>query len=417
MAKSRKDNRGRALRKGETYRKSDGYYTYKFTDSFGRKKYIYSKDLAELRKREEKLKKDQLDGLDIYVMGRASLNFVFDRYIKLKTELRETTRSHYIYTYDRYIREGLGQRKIADIKYSDIVFFYNYLLDNQELAVSSVESVNTVLSPLFDLAVRDDIIRKNPCQGVLSEIKKRHSGKKMKRHPLTVAEQKVFLNCLDEEGNIRWRPLLTVFLGTGCRVGEIIGLRWSDVDLKNKEININHSIVYELKRGESKKKSRFVVHMPKTEAGNRMIPMLDEVHDAFIDEKRMQEDTGISCETVIDGMQGFIFCNRFRSIHNPAGINRAIHRICDGYNAREEINAKKEGREPILLPNFSCHNLRHTFCSRLCERESNVKLIQTIMGHADISTTLDIYAEVMSEAKHESFDRIGKNHDVFRRES
>ena len=127
MAKSRKDNRGRALRKGETYRKSDGYYTYKFTDSFGRKKYIYSKDLAELRKREEKLKKDQLDGLDIYVMGRASLNFVFDRYIKLKTELRETTRSHYIYTYDRYIREGLGQRKIADIKYSDIAFFYNYL--------------------------------------------------------------------------------------------------------------------------------------------------------------------------------------------------------------------------------------------------------------------------------------------------
>ena len=81
MAKTRKDLRGRSLRKGEVQRTSDKRYMYTYTDPLGRRKFIYANDLTQLREKEENLLKDQLDGLDIYVSGKATLNETFDRYI------------------------------------------------------------------------------------------------------------------------------------------------------------------------------------------------------------------------------------------------------------------------------------------------------------------------------------------------
>lgn len=108
----------------------------------------------------------------------------------------------------------------------------------------------------------------------------------------------------------------------------------------------------------------------------------------------------------LDGMRDFIFCNRFGNLHNPAAINRAIKRIVDDYNAKEIVKAKREGREALILPRFSSHIARHTFCSRLCENETNVKVIQAVMGHKDIQTTLDIYAEVSEQKKQDVFTQI-----------
>ena len=92
-------------------------------------------------------------------------------------------------------------------------------------------------------------------------------------------------------------------------------------------------------------------------------------------------------------MTGFIFYNRFGKLHNPSALNRVIKRIYTDYNAEEIVKAAKEGRQPVLIPHFSCHHLRHTFCTRFCEHETNVKVIQSIMGHADITTTMDISTE------------------------
>src|SRR5699024_2895946 len=102
MAETREDLRGRSLRKGEVQRASDKRYMYTYTDPLGRRKFIYANDLTQLREKEEKLLKDQLDGLDIYVAGKATLNETFDRYISTKYNLRESTRSSYLYTYDHY---------------------------------------------------------------------------------------------------------------------------------------------------------------------------------------------------------------------------------------------------------------------------------------------------------------------------
>ena len=95
MAKSRKDNKGRVLRKGESQRKNDLRYIYQYTDPNGDRHVIYANDLMELREKEKSLVRDQLDGLDVYCAGTATLNYVFDRYIKSKTNLKTNTKANY----------------------------------------------------------------------------------------------------------------------------------------------------------------------------------------------------------------------------------------------------------------------------------------------------------------------------------
>ena len=99
--------------------------------------------------------------------------------------------------------------------------------------------------------------------------------------------------------------------------------------------------------------------------------------------------------------------------HNPASVNRAIKRIVDAHNAEEEVEAKKKKREPVIIPRFSCHIFRHTFASRFCEKETNIKVIQEVMGHADVSTTMNIYADVNNSVTRESLENLTKNLDVF----
>ena len=115
----------------------------------------------------------------------------------------------------------------------------------------------------------------------------------------------------------------------------------------------------------------------------------------------------------VDGMSGFVFANRFGGLHNPQAINRTIRRILENHNAEEVLNAKKEERPPIIIPHFSCHHLRHTFCTRFCENETNVKIIQAVMGHANIETTLDIYAEVTDMKKTEAIEDLSRNLHIF----
>lgn len=405
MANTRKDPKGRVLRKGESYNKNKKKYVYSYTSPLGQRKFIYSSDLLTLRKKEDELVKNQLDGLDIYTMGEADINFVFDRYITTKTELRGNTRSNYEYMYNHYVRDTFGKKKIADVKYSDVLYFYMDL--SEKYSISLVESIQSVLHPTFNLALRDDIIRKNPTDKVVSEVKKKSCGKKAGiRHALTIPQQKAFLDYLYSKDELaRWKNVFVVLLGTGVRIGECVGLRWQDCDFENRMISINHSITY-YPRKEGTYKCEYEVSLPKTEAGIREIPMIPQVYDALMAEKKFQEETGFECISVIDGMSGFIFFNRFYTLHNPAAINRAIKRICEDYNREEIVKAKKEHRDPIILPHFSCHHLRHTFCTRLCENETNVKLIQEIMGHKDIQTTLDIYAEITAPKKKEALTEL-----------
>ena len=411
MAKVRKDLRGRSLRKGEVQRSSDKRYMYTYTDPMGRRKFIYANDLAELREKEAKLMKDQLDGLDLYVAGKASVNDTFDRYMSTKYNLRESTKSSYLYTYDHYVRDTFGKKRIADIKYSDVLQFYYYLLNEVKIALGTLDTVHCLPHPTFQLAVRDEIIRNNPTDGVMKEISRESGKNRGIRHALTVEQQRAFMEYIANHPiYYHWWPMFTVLLGTGCRIGEALGLRWQDLDYDKRTININHSLSYYQKPESNKSVLR--ISKPKTEAGIRTIPMLDIVKDAFEMLYEEQLENGFN-ETEIDGMSGFIFCNRFGMVPNPQTVNHTIKRIANSYNADEVVRAKKERRNPIILPNFSCHHLRHTFCTRLCENETNLKVIQSIMGHRNIETTMDIYAEATEEKKQESFENLAAKLDIF----
>lgn len=405
MAEKRKDNKGRNLRTGE-YQRKDLMYQYKYIGADGKQKFVYSKDLQELRKKEEQIKQDIKDGIKTRAEIPLTVNDMFDKYIATKTELKASTRTNYCYMYKNYVRDTFGTKKLADVRYSDVKCFYNSLIKEKNFKPNSMEIIHTLLHPVFTLAVRDNYIRVNPTDGVMAEIKKSHNWEKPKRHALTEEQQGAFIDYMkNSEIYSHWLPLFTAFLGTGCRVGELIGLRWEDCDFKNDSISINHNLIY---RQNDDGVCEMHITTPKTEAGKRTIPMLPEVKQAFITERKRQMEQGIRACT-IDGYTNFVFLNRENYVHNPQTINRAIVRIYKAYNEEEEKNAKKEKRKPVLIPHFSVHNLRHTFCTRFCENETNIKVIQEIMGHSDISTTMNIYAEATESKKQESFKNlIGK---------
>ena len=403
MAEKRKDSKGRILRTGE-YQRANGLYQYRYKDTNGKLKAVCSIDLTELREKEKQIQKDIADG--IISDNNLTLNDMFEKHMSGKRELKASTRENYLYMYNKYVFDTLGKRKIADIKYSDVRAFFNNLIDEKGFKPNSVEILYTIIHPIFTLAVRDDLIRKNPSDNLMREIKQSHDWSKPKRKALTTEQQRAFIDYTKNSPIYgHWLPLFTTFLGTGCRVGEVIGLTWNDVDFDNNTISINHNLVY---RKNSKGICEFHVTTPKTESGKRIIPMLPEVRRAIMQERKKQMQNGFS-DTEIDGYAGFVFVNRENYIHNPQTINRAIQRIYKAYNKEEIALAREENREPVIIPHFSCHHLRHTFCTRYCEIETNLKVIQTVMGHADISTTMDVYAECTNEKKQESFDNlIGK---------
>ena len=414
MSEKRRDSKNRVLQNGESQRK-DGKYEFKYVDVNGTRRSAYSWKLVatdrvpkgkrcglSLREMEKQIRRDLEDGIQTHTANTKTLNQLFDTYMSTK-ELKQSTRTNYQYMYKKYVSDTIGKRRISSIKYSDIKKFYNSLILEKKFKPNSMEIINTILHPVFTMAVRDGYIRTNPSDGVMAEIKKSHNWEKPKRHALTEKQQSLFVDFVAGSDTYKhWLPLFTVLLGTGCRIGEIIGLTWEDCDFTENIISINHNLIY---RQQDDGKCEMHITTPKTEAGKRIVPMFEAVRKALLQERRQQMKCGFNT-TIIDGYSGFVFTNRYGYVHNPQTINRAIKRIYTACNEREKIQAKKEHRQPVLIPHFSAHNLRHTFCTRLCENENDLKIIQEIMGHSDITTTMNIYNEATKERKQESFARL-----------
>ena len=262
-----------------------------------------------------------------------------------------------------------------------------------------------MLHQVLDMAVDDDYIRSNPSDNVLRELKQSHCFETERRRGLTVPEQELFLEFLQNSFTYsHWYPLFAVMIGTGLRVGEVTGLRWCDIDLDEGIIDVNHNLVYYSHRQEGYKKGvYFNVNTPKTQAGIRKVPMLDFVKEAFLKEKAYQERCGIRYNVTIDGYTDFIFVNRFGEAQHQGTINKAIYRIIRDCN---DAQFEKSEHPEVLLPHFSCHNLRHTFTTRMVEAGVNVKVIQDALGHKDIQTTLNIYADVTKELRKSEFEGL-----------
>ena len=401
-ASRRLDKNRLTLRKGETQRK-DGTYDFRWTSADGKRHSVYAATLQELREKEEKIVRDKQDGIKTEIR-RTTVNDVFELWCDLKRGLKHNTFTNYKYMYNMFVRPSFGKLRIASVKKSDVKRFYNTLADEKILTIATIDNIHTVLHQVFDLAVDDNYIRINPTDHMLKELKQSHNFETEKRKALTVAEQKLFIDFLQNHPQYHhWYPVFAVMLGTGMRVGETVGLRWCDIDLERGIISVNHTLVY-YNHGDGKGCS-FSINTPKTKAGERTIPMLDFVREAFLMEKKNQEETGLHCKATVDCYTDFIFINRFGDVQHQGTLNKAIRRIIRDCN--DEVLLRGEA-DPVLLPKFSCHSLRHTFTTRLCESGVNVKVIQDVLGHADISTTMDIYVDVTKDMKQKEFNVLGE---------
>lgn len=403
MATKRKDSNRIVLKTGEGQRKN-GTYFFRWKTRDGKRHYVYARTLEELREKEKEINKDKSDGIKAEARY-TTVNELYDLWRVLKRGLKNNTFENYKYMYDTFARPSFGKQRISTLKKTDVKRFYNYLADDRGLQASTIDSIHTVLHQVLDMAVDDNYIRSNPSNNVLKELKQSHVFKTEKRRALTKPEQDLFLNFLRNSHTYsHWYPIFATMLGTGMRVGEVTGLRWCDIDLENRVIDVNHTLVYYSHRDEKAKNGcYFNVNTPKTAAGNRQIPMIDDVKEAFELEKQYQSQLGIECNAVIDGYSDFIFINRYGHTQNQQTLNKAIRRIIRDCNDAELI---KDENATVLLPHFSCHSLRHTFTTRMCEAGINIKVIQDTLGHKDISTTMNIYADVTKELKTEEFKEL-----------
>ena len=394
MANSRKDHKGRKLREGESWR-SDGRYSYRYTDiRTGKRLTIYAQDLPELREKEKQIAKDMEDNiLTDGAIKKMTLNTLFIRYMSTR-ELAESTRTNYINTWNNRVKDEIGNIKVVQMLPSHVKAYYAKL-SKAGYAYSTIKFIHNMLYPALEMAVDDDIIRKNPAKGSISD----YGRPAEEREALTLSQQEKMLAFVQKHNVYNaYYPMLTIMIGTGLRCGELIGLTWKDIDTKARTVSIDHQLIYK-NLGDG---CRFHISTPKTESGVRTIPMTQDVLKAFEEQRKINFMLGKSKDVEVEGYKGFVFMAKKGRPLMPSAVNNVLYNIVDAYNMEEVKAAKKEHRKAELLPKISAHIMRHTACTRMAECRMDIKVLQYIMGHAHIDVTMEVYNHLGDRARIEN---------------
>lgn len=386
---ARKDNKGRNLHTGESQR-SNGTYMYRYTDErSGRRQAIYAGDLPELRAKKKQLEQDLDDSiLTDSSAKKLTVNTLFDNYMETR-ELAENTRINYIKLWDNHVRDEIGNMKVVQLRSSHVKAFYAKM-SRAEYANSTIKAIHMLLYPALELAVDDDIIRKNPAKKAMSSD---YGKEPEEKEVLTIDQQKKLFDLIRESNvyNV-YVPMFVILLETGLRCGELIGLTWENVDMENRELTVDHQLLYK-DWGDG---YAFRVSTPKTKAGVRVIPFTENVYRAFLEQRKINFMLGRRSAEEIDGYSNFIFMAKTGRPLMPSAVNNVIYNVVGKYNKEEVIKAKKEHRKAELLPKISVHNFRHTACTNMAKYGMNIKVLQYLMGHANSDVTLDVYNHIGS---------------------
>ena len=400
----RYDSKRRRLKTGEAVR-SNGAYVYRWTDRWQKRHAIYSPTLEGLREKEALLVIDEHDGIrqDKKLL---TVNELYTLWHDLKRGIKDNTQRNYEYMYEAFVKETFGKSKVINVRKSDVRWFYNHLLEKRGLKINTLDGIHNILHQVFQVAVDDNIIRSNPTENIMKELKQIHSNDIVPRKVLTVGQQMTFFDFLRNTPKYaHWYPVFYIMANTGMRVGEITGLRWCDVNMERNEISVNHTLVYYNHRDD--KGCYFSINTPKTKAGCRVIPMTPTVRDAFLMEREYQDLARIECKAHIDGYDDFIFINRFGLCQDQSTLNEAIKRIVRDCNI-QIIERTPPDSMPHLVPAFSNHVLRHTFATRAAESGMGLKSLQAILGHTDMETTMNIYVDSTSEAREKDMASLSR---------
>lgn len=182
--------------------------------------------------------------------------------------------------------------------------------------------------------------------------------------------------------------MILVAVNTGLRPGELAGLQWENIDFDNNMINVRYNLVTYKKDG----KWIHDLVSPKTTQSERGIPMMPLVRSILLKNKEMH-DLYTGPREEVSGYNDFVFVTINGSYVKHGTFNAFLTRQVECYNAEETERALIEEREPVLLPKFSPHLFRHTFATRLNESHVPMSVIQKLLGHNSILTTMDTYVE------------------------
>lgn len=374
MAERRKDSKNRVLRNGERQRK-DGTYMYRYTDVRGKRVCVYARTLEDLRVKEQTIQKELNDGID-YAAGEIIVLDLLKRYIATKTGVRYNTKVGYQFVLNLVSKESFGCLKIRDIKPSDAKQWFIKLYQDGR-RYSTITSVRGVLRPAFEMAVEDDIIRRNPFSFQITDVvpndsktRQAISGEVKERFLTFIRESRHYSQYYDE---------IIILLGTGMRVSELYGLTRADLDFEARRIKVERQLT-------RTRHCEYYVEKPKTASGERYIPMTDEVYRAF--QNAVQRRKQPKVELLIDGHTGFLFLDKDGKPKVAMHLEHVMKRIVDRYNDAHEDK----------LPSITPHVLRHTFCTEMANSGIDLKSLQYLMGHSDAGVTLNVYTHASYEA-------------------
>ena len=384
MAGKRKDRNGRVLKTGENQRKN-GTYDYRYTDSHGKVRCIYAKTLEDLRKKEAAIQRDLADGID-YAAGEISVADLVDRYRSLKRDIGHNTKRAYGTVINRIKESEFGQMKVRNVKLSDAKRFYIDLHDTGSKR-NTISIYHSVLRPTFEMAVDDDMIRKNPFKFKVADI---IPDDAVKRTALTKQQQENYLRFIQENGQDNYYDDIIILMGTGLRVSELYGLTKKDVDFKKRLIFIDHQLCRTAEKP-------YFVKSPKTSSGVRCIPMSDVVYMAL--KRVVANRQPPTVELLVDGYSGFLFLDK-------AGMPKVAMHL---ENYMRGMQKKMERIYGKSFPRVTPHVLRHTFCTNMQRAGIDVKSLQYLMGHSNVSVTLDVYTHVDFHAVQEAFGKAVSN--------
>lgn len=398
MQERRYDNKGRLLHTGEV-QMSDGRYRYKYKDVDGKMKVIYSLRLCQkdraprgkkkgisLREMEKKIQFEMMQGINTDGMSITVLELV-EKYISTKLNVRINTKAGYQTVVNILKKDRFGQMKIGEVKISDAKCWLIKLQKKDGRSYSSITSIRGVLRPAFQMAFDDDLIRKNPFNFQLVDVIYNDS---VTREAITRDEERRFLKFVKEDKHFsEYYDGFYILLNTGMRISEFCGLTLDDVDFINHTININKQLM--------KKNREYYIQDTKTEAGTRIIPMTSDVETCF--KSMIQNRPNFNRkEPSVDGVSGFLAFDRNGSVLYALHWNKYMHYAVEKYNSIY----KKE------LPNITPHVCRHTYCSKMAKAGMNPKTLQYLMGHSDITVTMNTYTHIKLEDAQEELSRLGR---------
>ena len=395
MSEKRRDNRNRVLRNGESQR-PDGRYQFKYQDNDGKVKFVYSwrldkndrtpagkKRELSLREKEKQIEHDLFDRI-VPNGGNITVLELVKKYVSLKTGVRHNTKANYNFVINIIAKESFGRMRIDKVHLSDAKAWL-IKLQKDGRGYSTIHSIRGVVRPAFQMAVEDDLIRKNPFAFELATVVINDS---VTREAITRAQEREFLRFIQEDKHFcKYYDGIYILFNTGLRISEFCGLTVGDIDFKEMRINIDHQL-------QRKRNMEYVIEDTKTSSGTRFVPMTPEVADCF--RRILAKRARPKVEPMVDGYTGFLFLDKNGMPMVALHWEKYFKHILDKYNSIYKVQ----------LPKITPHVCRHTFCSKMAKSGMNPKTLQYIMGHSDISVTLNTYSHVGFEDAREELSRV-----------